>query len=42
MILNGELGEINAIRSNYIQGWLRTRLENRRPEAGKMAHRSQV
>jgi len=28
MILNGELGEINAIRSNYIQGWLRTRLES--------------
>ena len=28
MILNGELGEINAIRSNYIQGWLRSRLEN--------------
>ena len=28
MILNGELGEINAIRSNYIQGWLRTRLED--------------
>lgn len=27
MILNGELGEINAIRSHYIQGWLRTRLE---------------
>lgn len=27
MILNGDLGEINAIRSNYIQGWLRTRLE---------------
>ncbi len=27
MILNGELGEINATRSNYIQGWLRTRLE---------------
>ncbi len=27
MILNGELGEINAIRANYIQGWLRTRLE---------------
>ena len=27
MILSGELGEINAIRSNYIQGWLRTRLE---------------
>src|SRR5262245_53164906 len=22
MVLNGELGEINAIRSNYIQGWL--------------------
>ena len=27
MILAGELGEINAVRSNYIQGWLRTRLE---------------
>ncbi|MDA1161898.1 MAG: Gfo/Idh/MocA family oxidoreductase [Planctomycetota bacterium] len=27
MVLGGELGEINAIRSNYIQGWLRTRLE---------------
>ncbi|WP_145244726.1 Gfo/Idh/MocA family protein [Urbifossiella limnaea] len=28
MVLNGELGEINAVRSNYIQGWLRTRLES--------------
>jgi len=28
MILGGELGEIQAIRSFYIQGWLRTRLEN--------------
>src|SRR5712691_2368422 len=28
MILNGELGEIQAIRSCYIQGWLRTRLES--------------
>src|SRR5438132_8377583 len=27
MVLSGELGEINAIRSCYIQGWLRTRLE---------------
>ncbi len=27
MILNGELGEIQAVRSQYIQGWLRTRLE---------------
>jgi predicted dehydrogenase len=27
MVQNGELGEINAFRSNYIQGWLRTRLE---------------
>jgi predicted dehydrogenase len=27
MILSGELGEINAIRACYIQGWLRTRLE---------------
>lgn len=28
MILAGELGDIQAIRSNYIQGWLRTRLES--------------
>ena len=28
MIANGELGEINAIRAFYIQGWLRTRLES--------------
>jgi len=28
MIQGGELGEINAFRSNYIQGWLRTRLES--------------
>lgn len=28
MVLNGELGEIQAIRSNYIQGWLRSRLES--------------
>jgi predicted dehydrogenase len=28
MILSGELGEINAIRSCYIQGWLRSRLES--------------
>ena len=27
MILAGELGEIQAIRVEYIQGWLRTRLE---------------
>jgi predicted dehydrogenase len=27
MARSGELGEINAIRSFYIQGWLRTRLE---------------
>jgi predicted dehydrogenase len=27
MVLGGELGEIQAIRSFYIQGWLRTRLE---------------
>jgi predicted dehydrogenase len=27
MIQSGELGEINAIRASYIQGWLRTRLE---------------
>lgn len=28
MIQQGELGEINAIRAFYIQGWLRTRLES--------------
>jgi predicted dehydrogenase len=28
MVLNGELGEINAFRACYIQGWLRTRLES--------------
>jgi predicted dehydrogenase len=28
MILGGELGEINAIRAFYIQGWLRTDLES--------------
>jgi predicted dehydrogenase len=28
MVKNGELGEINAIRAFYIQGWLRTRLES--------------
>lgn len=27
MILAGELGEIQAVRVSYIQGWLRTRLE---------------
>jgi predicted dehydrogenase len=27
MIKSGELGEINAVRAAYIQGWLRTRLE---------------
>jgi predicted dehydrogenase len=27
MVLSGELGEINAIRACYIQGWLRSRLE---------------
>src|SRR3954467_4871054 len=28
MVLSGELGEINAVRAFYIQGWLRTRLES--------------
>ena len=28
MILAGELGEIQAIRAEYIQGWLRTKLES--------------
>ena len=29
MVQAGELGEINAVRAFYIQGWLRTRLETR-------------
>jgi predicted dehydrogenase len=28
MVHSGELGEINAVRAFYIQGWLRTRLES--------------
>jgi predicted dehydrogenase len=28
MVKAGELGEINAIRATYVQGWLRTRLES--------------
>jgi predicted dehydrogenase len=28
MILSGELGEINAVRAKYLQGWLRTRIES--------------
>jgi predicted dehydrogenase len=28
MVQAGELGEINAVRASYIQGWLRTRLES--------------
>jgi predicted dehydrogenase len=27
MVQNGDLGEINAIRATYVQGWLRTQLE---------------
>jgi predicted dehydrogenase len=27
MVKSGELGEINAVRAFYVQGWLRTRLE---------------
>src|SRR5205809_559164 len=27
MVQAGELGEINAVRASYMQGWLRTRLE---------------
>jgi len=27
MVLSGELGEINAVRAFYIQGWLRSKLE---------------
>ena len=28
MVLSGELGEINAVRAKYLQGWLRTRIES--------------
>src|SRR5438874_276728 len=28
MVQSGELGEVNAVRAFYIQGWLRTRLES--------------
>ncbi len=28
MVRSGELGEVQAIRASYIQGWLRTRLES--------------
>src|SRR6516225_8475726 len=28
MVLSGELGDINAVRAFYIQGWLRTKLES--------------
>ena len=35
MVQAGELGEINAIRAFYIQGWLRTRLEkDKQKQAG--------
>lgn len=27
MVVSGELGEVQAVRASYIQGWLRTRLE---------------
>jgi predicted dehydrogenase len=30
MVLSGELGDIHAIRSSYIQGWLRSRLEDQK------------
>jgi len=37
MILGGELGEINAIRSNYIQGWLADAAGEGFAEAGCVA-----
>ncbi len=40
MILAGELGEINAVRSQYIQGWLRPPLDPRDEKASFVAHRS--
>ena len=42
MIRSGELGEIQAVRASYIQGWLRTRLESHRAKAGVLADRSQA
>ena len=38
MILGGELGEINAIRSQYIQGWLHC-TGGRRTETSGLANR---
>ena len=32
MVQTGELGDINAIRASYIQGWLRRRLERENPK----------
>ena len=40
MILSGELGEIQAVRADYIQGWLRTRLETSDQKQAALAHRS--
>ena len=40
MVQAGELGEINAIRAFYIQGWLRTRLEAASQKQAELAHRS--
>jgi predicted dehydrogenase len=34
MAHSGELGEIQAVRAFYIQGWLRTRLESASPDTG--------
>ena len=40
MVKSGELGEINAVRAFYIQGWLRTRLGDPKAKASNLAIRS--
>ena len=42
LIRAGKLGKIRKIVVEYPQGWLATRIEARRPEAGRLAHRSQA
>ena len=40
MVQNGELGEIHKVVVEYPQGWLATKLEDSRQQAGRMAHGS--
>ena len=40
MVAAGELGDIRVVQVEYPQDWLTEQLEDERPEAGGMAHRS--